>query len=48
MRTMAPMLSCDQQAIDGAREAQFLSAPADLVREPLVLLTHRHALDRDR
>src|ERR1051326_255050 len=40
---VAPMmvltLSCDHRAIDGARGAQFLGALADLVEEPLALLT---------
>src|SRR5262249_45292038 len=40
---VAPMmvltLSCDHRAIDGARGAQFLAALADLVEEPLALLT---------
>jgi pyruvate/2-oxoglutarate dehydrogenase complex dihydrolipoamide acyltransferase (E2) component len=48
MRTMALMLSRDHRAIAGARGAQFLSARVDLVEQPFVLLTHRHALDRDR
>jgi pyruvate dehydrogenase E2 component (dihydrolipoamide acetyltransferase) len=40
---VAPMmvltLSCDHRAIDGARGAQFLGALADLVEEPLALLS---------
>jgi pyruvate dehydrogenase E2 component (dihydrolipoamide acetyltransferase) len=32
-------LSCDHRAVDGARGAQFLGALADLVEEPLALLT---------
>jgi pyruvate dehydrogenase E2 component (dihydrolipoamide acetyltransferase) len=40
---VAPMmvltLSCDHRALDGARGAQFLGALADLVEEPLALLT---------
>ena len=37
--TMVLTLSCDHRAIDGARGAQFLGALADLVEEPLALLT---------
>jgi pyruvate dehydrogenase E2 component (dihydrolipoyllysine-residue acetyltransferase) len=40
---VAPMtvltLSCDHRALDGARGAQFLGALADLVEEPLALLS---------
>jgi len=40
---VAPMmvltLSCDHRALDGARGAQFLGALAELVEEPLALLT---------
>jgi len=36
--TMVLTLSCDHRAIDGARAAQFLSALADLIEEPLTLL----------
>jgi pyruvate dehydrogenase E2 component (dihydrolipoyllysine-residue acetyltransferase) len=36
--TMVLTLSCDHRALDGARGAQFLSALADLVEEPLTLL----------
>jgi pyruvate dehydrogenase E2 component (dihydrolipoamide acetyltransferase) len=32
-------LSCDHRALDGARGAQFLATLADLVEEPLALLT---------
>jgi pyruvate/2-oxoglutarate dehydrogenase complex dihydrolipoamide acyltransferase (E2) component len=46
MPTMALMLSCDDRAIEGAREAQFLSPPADLVEKPLGFLTHRQACAR--
>ena len=35
---MVLTLSCDHRAVDGARGAQFLSALADLVEEPLALL----------
>jgi pyruvate dehydrogenase E2 component (dihydrolipoamide acetyltransferase) len=37
--TMALTLSCDHRALDGARGAQFLGALADLIEEPLALLT---------
>jgi pyruvate dehydrogenase E2 component (dihydrolipoamide acetyltransferase) len=37
--TMVLTLSCDHRALDGARGAQFLGALADLVEEPLALLT---------
>ncbi len=37
--TMTLTLSCDHRALDGARGAQFLSALADLIEEPLALLT---------
>ncbi|MGH7367779.1 MAG: dihydrolipoamide acetyltransferase family protein [Candidatus Rokuibacteriota bacterium] len=37
--TMTLTLSCDHRALDGARGAQFLGALADLVEEPLALLT---------
>jgi pyruvate dehydrogenase E2 component (dihydrolipoamide acetyltransferase) len=36
--TMVLTLSCDHRALDGARGAQFLSALADLIEEPLALL----------
>jgi len=36
---MALSLSCDHRAVDGARAAQFLQALADLIEEPLQLLT---------
>jgi pyruvate dehydrogenase E2 component (dihydrolipoamide acetyltransferase) len=36
--TMVLTLSCDHRALDGARGAQFLTALADLVEEPLALL----------
>jgi pyruvate dehydrogenase E2 component (dihydrolipoamide acetyltransferase) len=35
---MTLTLSCDHRAVDAARGAQFLGAPADLVEEPLALL----------
>ncbi len=35
---MALSLSCDHRVVDGARGAQFLSALADLIEEPLGLL----------
>lgn len=31
-------LSCDHRVVDGARGAQFLSAVADLIEEPLGML----------
>ncbi|HEY7435936.1 MAG TPA: 2-oxo acid dehydrogenase subunit E2, partial [Methylomirabilota bacterium] len=37
--TMMLTLSCDHRALDGARGAQFLGALADVVEEPLALLT---------
>jgi pyruvate dehydrogenase E2 component (dihydrolipoamide acetyltransferase) len=37
--TMVLTLSCDHRALDGARGAQFLSTLADLIEEPLALLT---------
>ena len=37
--TMVLTLSCDHRALDGARGAQFIGALADLVEEPLALLT---------
>jgi pyruvate dehydrogenase E2 component (dihydrolipoamide acetyltransferase) len=37
--TMVLTLSCDHRAIDGARGAQFIGALADLVEEPLALLS---------
>ncbi len=37
--TMVLTLSCDHRALDGARAAQFLSALADMIEEPLALLT---------
>jgi pyruvate dehydrogenase E2 component (dihydrolipoamide acetyltransferase) len=37
--TMTLTLSCDHRALDGARGAQFLGALADVVEEPLALLT---------
>ena len=37
--TMMLTLSCDHRALDGARGAQFLGALADLIEEPLALLT---------
>jgi pyruvate dehydrogenase E2 component (dihydrolipoamide acetyltransferase) len=37
--TMVLTLSCDHRAIDGARGAQYLGALAELVEEPLALLT---------
>jgi pyruvate dehydrogenase E2 component (dihydrolipoamide acetyltransferase) len=36
--TMVLTLSCDHRALDGARGAQFLSALADLIEEPLALI----------
>ena len=36
---MVLTLSCDHRALDGARGAQFLATLADLVEEPLALLT---------
>ncbi len=36
--TMMLTLSCDHRALDGARAAQFLSALADMIEEPLALL----------
>src|SRR5262245_11274577 len=36
--TMVLTLSCDHRVLDGARGAQFLSALADLIEEPLALL----------
>jgi pyruvate dehydrogenase E2 component (dihydrolipoamide acetyltransferase) len=37
--TMVLTLSCDHRALDGARGAQFLGALADVIEEPLALLT---------
>jgi pyruvate dehydrogenase E2 component (dihydrolipoamide acetyltransferase) len=37
--TMVLTLSCDHRALDGARGAEFLGALADLIEEPLALLT---------
>src|SRR5262249_51418763 len=37
--TMVVTLSCDHRAIDGARAAQFLGTLADLIEEPLSLLS---------
>ena len=37
--TMVLTLSCDHRALDGARGAQFLGALAELIEEPLALLT---------
>jgi pyruvate dehydrogenase E2 component (dihydrolipoamide acetyltransferase) len=37
--TMVLTLSCDHRALDGARGAQFLGALADLIEEPLTLLS---------
>jgi len=37
--TMVLTLSCDHRAIDGARGAQFIGALAELVEEPLALLS---------
>jgi pyruvate dehydrogenase E2 component (dihydrolipoamide acetyltransferase) len=37
--TMVLTLSCDHRALDGARAARFLGALADLIEEPLALLT---------
>ena len=37
--TMTLTLSCDHRALDGARGAQFLGTLADLIEEPLALLT---------
>jgi pyruvate dehydrogenase E2 component (dihydrolipoamide acetyltransferase) len=37
--TMLLTLSCDHRALDGARAAQFLTALADLIEEPLALVT---------
>jgi pyruvate dehydrogenase E2 component (dihydrolipoamide acetyltransferase) len=37
--TMVLTLSCDHRALDGARGAQFLGSLADLIEEPLALLT---------
>ena len=36
---MVLTLSCDHRAIDGARGAQFIGALAELVEEPLALLS---------
>jgi len=36
--TIVLTLSCDHRALDGARAAQFLSALADLIDEPLALV----------
>ena len=37
--TLMLTLSCDHRALDGARAAQFLGTLADLIEEPLALLT---------
>ena len=37
--TMVLTLSCDHRALDGARAAQFLGTLADLIEEPLALLS---------
>jgi len=37
--TLTLTLSCDHRALDGARGAQFLGALAELIEEPLALLT---------
>jgi pyruvate dehydrogenase E2 component (dihydrolipoamide acetyltransferase) len=37
--TMILTLSCDHRALDGARSAQFLGALAELIEEPLALLS---------
>jgi pyruvate dehydrogenase E2 component (dihydrolipoamide acetyltransferase) len=37
--TMVLTLSCDHRVLDGARGAQFLGTLADLIEEPLTLLT---------
>jgi pyruvate dehydrogenase E2 component (dihydrolipoamide acetyltransferase) len=37
--TVVLTLSCDHRALDGARGAQFLGALAELIEEPLALLT---------
>jgi pyruvate dehydrogenase E2 component (dihydrolipoamide acetyltransferase) len=37
--TMVLTLSCDHRALDGARGAQFLGSLADVVEEPLTLLS---------
>jgi pyruvate dehydrogenase E2 component (dihydrolipoamide acetyltransferase) len=37
--TMVLTLSCDHRALDGARGAQFIGALADLIEEPLALLS---------
>jgi pyruvate dehydrogenase E2 component (dihydrolipoamide acetyltransferase) len=37
--TMVLTLSCDHRALDGARGARFLGALAELIEEPLALLT---------
>jgi pyruvate dehydrogenase E2 component (dihydrolipoamide acetyltransferase) len=37
--TMMLTLSCDHRALDGARAAQFLGTLADLIEEPLALLS---------
>jgi pyruvate dehydrogenase E2 component (dihydrolipoamide acetyltransferase) len=37
--TLVLTLSCDHRALDGARAAQFLGALAELIEEPLALLT---------
>src|SRR5262249_7098697 len=37
--TMSVRLPCDHRAIDGARGAQFLGALADLIEEPLALMS---------
>jgi pyruvate dehydrogenase E2 component (dihydrolipoamide acetyltransferase) len=36
--TIVLTVSCDHRALDGARAAQFLSALADLIEEPLALV----------
>ena len=37
--TMVLTLSCDHRALDGARGARFLGELAELIEEPLALLT---------
>ena len=37
--TLVLTLSCDHRALDGARAAQFLGTLADLIEEPLALLS---------
>jgi pyruvate dehydrogenase E2 component (dihydrolipoamide acetyltransferase) len=37
--TMVLTLSCDHRALDGARGAAFIGNVAELIEEPLALLT---------